>query len=349
MEMKTRLPLLLLTLALVALLAACGGGGGNTSVSNDAVAQVGSTPITKANFTSLMAVACARYKAQGQACPKVGTDTYTQLRDQAVTFLVQQEELTQEAKKLGVSVTNADVAKQVAQIQKTYYKNSKAKFLAALKKDDISLAQLEQYNLRPNLLSSKLQAKVTSNVQVSDAAAQKYYNDNKTSFTTPKTREVRHILVDKKSLAEKLEKELKNGASFATLAKKYSKDTGSAAQGGKLCVAHGGTSGACTQTVAPFDKAAFGLKTNEISLVHSVYGWHVIQPIGAVKPAHTQTFPEVESQIKANLESQQKQTAWTSWLAKMASDFKNKVAYQTGYTPAATTTAGATTSATTTG
>jgi len=347
--MKTRLPLMLLTLALVALLAACGGGGGNTSVSNDAVAQVGSTSITKANFTSLMAVACARYKAQGQPCPKVGTDTYTQLRDQAVTFLVQQEELTQEAKKLGVSVTNADVAKQVAQIQKTYYKNSKSKFLAALKKDDISLAQLEQYNLRPNLLSSKLQAKVTSNVQVTDAAAQKYYNDNKTSFTTPKTREVRHILVNNKALATKIEKELKNGASFASLAKKYSKDTGSAAQGGKLCVAHGGTSGACTQTVAPFDKAAFGLKTNEISLVHSVYGWHVIQPIGAVKPAHTQTFPEVESQIKANLESQQKQTAWTAWLAKMASDFKNKVTYQTGYTPAATTTAGATTPATTTG
>jgi parvulin-like peptidyl-prolyl isomerase len=349
MEMKTRLPLMLLTLALVALLAACGGGGGNTSVSNDAVAQVGSTSITKANFTSLMAVACARYKAQSQACPKVGTDTYTQLRDQAVTFLVQQEELSQEAKKLGVSVTNADVAKQVAQIQKTYYKNSKAKFLAALKKDDISLVQLEQYNLRPNLLSSKLQAKVTSNVQVTDAAAQAYYNKNKTSFTTPETREVRHILVKNKALAQQIETKLKNGASFASLAKKYSKDTGSAAQGGKLCVAHGGTSGACTQTVAPFDKAAFGLKTNELSLVHSVYGWHVIQPIGAVKPAHTQTFPEVDAQIKANLESQQKQTAWTAWLAKMASDFKNKVSYQTGYTPAATTTAGATTPATTTG
>lgn len=347
--MKTRLPLMLVTLALVALLAACGGGGGNTSVSNDAVAQVGSTSITKANFTSLMAVACARYKAQSQACPKVGTDTYTQLRDQAVTFLVQQEELSQEAKKLGVSVTNADVAKQVAQIQKTYYKNNKAKFLAALKKDDISLVQLEQYNLRPNLLSSKLQAKVTSNVQVTDAAAQAYYNKNKTSFTTPETREVRHILVKNKALAQQIETKLKNGASFASLAKKYSKDTGSAAQGGKLCVAHGGTSGACTQTVAPFDKAAFGLKTNELSLVHSVYGWHVIQPIGAVKPAHTQTFPEVDAQIKANLESQQKQTAWTAWLAKMASDFKNKVSYQTGYTPAATTTAGATTPATTTG
>ena len=156
---------------------------------------------------------------------------------------------------------------------------------------------------------------------------------------TPKTREVRHILVNSKSLAETIETKLKNGASFAALAKKYSKDTGSAAQGGKLCVAHGGTSGACQQTVPPFDKAAFSLKTNEISQpVHSVYGWHIIQALGAVKPAHTQTFAEVKSQIEANLASQQKQTAWQAWLAKMAKDFKGKVTYQTGYAPATTTT-----------
>ena len=111
------------------------------------------------------------------------------------------------------------------------------------------MPQLEQYSIAPNLLSSKLQAKVTSSVKVTDAAAQKYYNQNKTTFTTPKTREVRHILVNSKSLAEKLEQKLKGGESFAALAKKYSKDTGSAAHGGKLCVAHGTTSGACSQTV----------------------------------------------------------------------------------------------------
>ena len=346
--MKTRLPFLLVSLVLVASLAACGGGGSG-SVSNTAVAQVGSTPITKANFTSLMAVACARYKAQGQACPKVGTTTYTQLRDQAVTFLVQQEELQQEATKLGVTVTPKDVQNQVAQIQKAYYKNSRPKLLAALKKDGISLAQLEQFNLGPSLLSSKLQAKVTAGEAVSVAAAQKYYTQNKTSFTTPETREVRHILVNNKGLAEKIETKLKNGASFAALAKQYSKDTGSAAQGGKLCVAHGGTAGACQQTVAPFDKAAFSLKTNEISLVHSVYGWHVLQPIAAVKPAHTQTFNQVKAQIQQNLASQQKQEAWTKWLAKMANDFKHKVSYQTGYAPAATTTSASTAPATTTG
>jgi foldase protein PrsA len=338
MEMKTRLPFLLLPLVLVALLAACGGGGSGP-VPADAIAQVNSVPVTKASFNALLSVACARYKAQGQPCPKVGTPTYSSLRDSAVTFLVQQEELAQEAKKLGVNVTQKDIDKQVEQIKKTYYQGSEKKFLAALKKDDLTLAELEQYELRPNLLNQQIQNKVTSNVNVSDADAQKYYNQNKASFTTPETREIRHILVNSKSLADTIETKLKNGASFAALAKKYSKDTGSAAHGGKLCVAHGGTSGVCSQTVAPFDKSAFSLKTNQISQpVKSVYGWHVIQALGPIKPAHTQTFSEVKSQIEANLTSQQKQTAWQAWLAKLAKDFKGKVSYQTGYQPATTTT-----------
>jgi foldase protein PrsA len=344
MEMKTRLPFLLLSLLFVALLAACGGGGGGGQVPATAVAQVGSTPITKSTFTGLLTVACASDKAQGQPCPKVGTSTYATLRDSAVTFLVQQQELAQEAQKLGVSVSQKDVDKQVDQITKTYYQGSKQKFQQALKKDDLTLAQLEQYELRPKLLAQAVQNKVTSSIKISDAAAQKYYTQNKSSFTTPKTREVRHILVNSKSLAETLEQKLKNGASFAALAKQYSKDTGSAAHGGKLCVAHGGSSGACQQTVAPFDKAAFSLKTNEISQpVKSVYGWHIIQALSDVKPAKTQTFEQVRTQIKANLAAQQKQTAWQAWLAKMAKDYKGKVSYQAGYTPAATTAAATTT------
>src|SRR4051812_8916833 len=269
MEMKTRLPFLplalVLGLGLVALLAACGGGGNSGPVPADAIAQVDSTPVTKASFTALMSVACARYKAQQQPCPKVGTPTYSSLRGSAVTFLVQQEEMTQEAKKLGVTVTQKDIDKQVQQIKQTYYKGDEKKFEDALKKDDITLAELEQYELRPNLLGQKLQAKVTSDVKVSDAAAQKYYDQNKTSFTTPKTREVRHILVNSKSLADQIETKLKNGASFAALAKQYSKDTGSAAQGGKLCVAPGGTSGGRQQTGGPVDKTAVSLQGDEIS------------------------------------------------------------------------------------
>jgi foldase protein PrsA len=341
MDMKTPKALLMLPLALVAILAAgCGGGGSSGSVPADSVATVDGTPVTKTTFESLMNVAFAKYVAQGQKPPKVGTQTYDQLRDQAVTFLVQEDELQQEAKKLGVTVSQSDVDARLAQIKKSY---GAKKFAAALKTAHITLPEYELYSLRPTLLGEKLQNSVTKNVKVSQADAKKYYDANKRAFQTPKTREVRHILVSSKALANQLEAKLKNGASFAALAKKYSKDTASAKQGGKLCVAHGGSSGSCSQTVAPFDKAAFSLKTDEISKpVHSVYGWHIIQALSDVKPAHTQTFQEVSAQIQLNLAQEKKQSAWSAYLAKVKKDYANKVHYQNGYAPVTTSSPAAT-------
>ena len=326
--MKTRLPFLLLSLVLVAALAACGGGGSSGPVPADAIAQVGSTPVAKATFNDLKTFACAKYKVQGQACPTIGTPTYTSLRDGLVAFLVQETELQQEADKLGVSVTQKDVDQKVESIKKQYYQGSENKFDAALKKDDITLAQLEQFELRPSLLGQKVEEKIAGD----------YYNQHKSAFKTPETREVRHILVKSKTLAQKLEQQVKNGANFAKLAKKYSKDTGSAAQGGKLCVAHGAASPPCNPTVAPFDKATFSLKTNDVTLVHSVFGWHVLQAIGPVTPSQTETFAQIKSMIEANQAPPQVTAAWQAWLAKMGDDFKGKVSYATGYAPAATTT-----------
>jgi len=287
-----------------------------------------------------MNVAFAKYTAQGQKPPKVGTPTYTQLRDQAVTFLVQEDELQQEAKKLGVTVSQSDVDARLAQIKKSY---GAKKFVTALQTAHITLPEYELYSLRPTLLGEKLQSKVTQNIKVTQADAKAYYDKNKSAFITPKTREVRHILVSNKALADQIESKLKNGASFAALAKQYSKDTASARQGGKLCVAHGGSSGACQQTVAPFDKAAFSLKTHELSQpVRSVYGWHIIQALTPVTPSHTQTFQQVQSQIQLNLAQEKKQVAWSNYLAKVKKQYAGKVHYQNGYAPAASTTPAAT-------
>ena len=343
--MKTRPCLLSLSVVLVALLAACGGGGNSGPVSADSVARVGSTNITKASLNSVISYAIAITKSQGQKPPAVGTAAYTTLRSQAVAFLVNTEEYRQEGQKLGVSVTQQDVNKQVSLIQKSRFGGSKKKFEDTLKKDGITLAELEQYNIQPNLLTQKIQAKVTSSAKVSNAEALKYYNKNKSSFSTPAqtTRSVRHLLVSSKSQAEQLETKLANGASFAVLAKKYSKDTGSAQDGGKLTAVKG-------QLLKPFQDVAFSLKTGKVSQpVHTQVGWHIIQALGPVKntPAHVQSFADVKSQIQTNLVQQKQSTAWQNWLTQLAKDFDGKVKYQTGYAPATTSTP--TAPATTTG
>ena len=89
---------------------------------------------------------------------------------------------------------------------------------------------------------------------------------------------MRHILVNTQVARRQLDEQLKSGGDFAALAKKYSKDPSSAKGGGKLTITKG-------ETVAPFDKVAFSLKTGAISPpVHTQYGWHIIQALSAVKP-----------------------------------------------------------------
>ena len=327
MKMRRFLPVALL-LALVLVAAGCGGG--SQSVPASAVARVGNDTITKAQFAFLLAGAQRTYAARKSAFPKPGTTAYKALQDQAMQYLVQQAELEQKAKDMGVTVTSKDVDARLAQIKQQYFKGSQAAYLKQLKAQGLTEAQL-RLDLQSQILSEKLYTAVTGKLKVSDAEVTKYYNDNKTQYGTAESRDVRHILVNNKALADSLESQLKGGASFAALAKKYSKDPGSAKTGGKLTITKG-------QTVPEFDKTAFALKTNQISPpVHTQYGWHIIQALSAVKPATTTPLASVKAQISQQLLQTKRTAAMTKWLNDVKKSFAKKISYQAGYVPAATT------------
>ncbi|MGZ4373063.1 MAG: peptidylprolyl isomerase, partial [Gaiellaceae bacterium] len=254
-------------------------------------------------------------------------------------YLVQQSELTQKAKTLGITVTDADVQARIKQIKKQYFANNETKYKAQLKAQGLT-EPLLAINLRGQILSEKIYAKVTGNVKVTEADIKAYYKAHKSTYAQTASRDVRHILVNNKKLADTLEAQLKAGGDFAKLAKKYSKDPGSAAQGGKLTISKG-------QTVAPFDKVAFALKLNELSApVHTTYGWHVIQALSDVKPATQQPLKDVTESIRTQLLQTKKTDTINKWVDDVNKEYAKKVAYATGYTPLATTPA--TTPATTT-
>jgi foldase protein PrsA len=338
MKLFRLIPLFAL-LAVVGVVAGCGGSGAK-SVSSSDVAVVGSDSITKSQFATLMDGTKRAYVARKTPFPKVGTSQYKALQDQTLKYLVQQSELQQKAKGLGIVVTDKDVQARIAQIKKQYFSGSEAKYKQQLKAQGLT-EPLLAINLHGQILSEKLYAKVTGAVKVTDAEITKYYNDHKSTYAKAASRDVRHILVNSKKLADSIEAQLKAGGDFAKLAKKYSKDPGSAAQGGKLTITKG-------QTVAPFDKAAFALKTNEISPpVHTTYGWHIIQALAAVKPATQQPLKDVKASISTQLLQTKKTDTINKWVDDVNKEYAKKIAYQTGYTPlttAATTTAATTTS-----
>lgn len=148
--------------------AGCGGG-----VASDSVATVGSTGISKAEFTELMAEAKAQFKSQGVAFPAANSATYKAYKAQIVAYLVQAQLVAQSAKPLGVSVTDADVAAQVAQLKKTY--GGEAKLLALLKSSGMTMALLKK-SIKIQRLSQLAASKVTAGATVSAAQIQAYWH-----------------------------------------------------------------------------------------------------------------------------------------------------------------------------
>jgi len=323
-SMKRLIPLAFLSIALA--VAGCGGTSTATLGSDDA-AIVGSQTITKEQLSSLMDRAKKTYDVQKRPFPKPGTAEYEQLKGQAITYLIQRAEYAQEADAMGIKISDSDVDKRIEQLKKQYYAGSESKYEKTLKQQGLTQDQAKE-EVRASLIAEAVFKKVTDKVNVSQSDIKAYYDSHKSQYIQPQSREVRHILVTKKALAETLWSKLKAGASFAALAKKYSKDPGSASNGGKLTISKG-------QTVAEFDKTAFDLKKGELSPpIHTQYGYHIIQALSAVKPAQTTSLSKVQASIKQQLEQQEKNDLMTKWVdQKKKSYCKSRIKYQVGYEP----------------
>ena len=319
----SRLVLLLCALASIAL---AGCGGSSQDVPEDAVAVVDGQDIARSDYEALIAQAKKSYANQKRDFPAAGSQEFQTLRNQAVQFLVQREQFEQKAADLDVEVTEKQVDARLEQIQKQYFAGDKAKFEKQLKEQGITEKQVRN-DIRSQIVSEKIFAQVTGEVKVTEAQIADYYAKNKAQYSQPESREVRHILVKTKKQADALYAQLQAGADFAALAKKFSEDTGSKANGGKLTISKG-------QTVAPFDQTAFLLAKNAISKpVKTEFGYHIIQPLGATKAAKVTPLAEVEASIKQQLEQTKKNEAMTTWVDDLKKDYKDKVSYATGFTP----------------
>ena len=336
MSKPFRLALVPLAASLALLLAACGSGG--QSVPAGAVAVVNGTQISRSELNDWLAQAQKSYEAQKQQFPKVGTPQYQQLQSYWVAYLVQKAEFEQAAKDLGVTISKKDVDKGVSDYVKAKFGGSRKNFEKALKAQDFPESTFRQ-TIELSVLSQKIFDAVTKDVKVSEQDALAYYNQNIATYQQKASRDVRHILIAKKKangqvdypksekFAFQVYNQLKNGANFAALAKKYSADTQSAREGGKLTIQQG-------QTVPEFDKVAFGLGTRQISTpIKTTFGYHIIQPLTKVKPGHTTPFAKVADSIRATLLQQKKQEAVTTWGENLTKKYKNKVHYATGFAP----------------
>lgn len=147
---------------------------------------------------------------------------------------------------------------------------------------------------------------------ISEQAVEAHYQKNSAAYSSPESRDVRHILLRlaEDAPAAEVEKvtarmqdivaELKKGADFAALAKKYSEDTQSAPNGGEVGSIERGN------TVPTFEEAAFALaKDGDVSEpVRSPFGLHLIK-LNSHKPARQLPLAQVAPEIRKELATMQ--------------------------------------------
>jgi parvulin-like peptidyl-prolyl isomerase len=308
---------------LAVLVAACGGSKSKTA------ATVGGEAIPASRIDVLMNSARVNYQHNGRAFPAKGSAGYLTLQDRALGYLIVAKELEQRAAtNLGVRVTDAQVAAAVKHAQDAQFGGSEDKLNASIKAQGLTRAEYEEEE-RLALTQVAVTKKIASGATVTSKQIKAYYDSHPKLFSRPPSRTVREIRVDKVDLARSLYKRLKNGADFATLVRKYSKDTAVKTTGGKFTVYKGAGNAYLT-------KVALALRTGQIAEPFvTVHGWHIIQALSPVKPVTVFPLSEVSDTIRKTLGKQAKSTKVSKWVVETKRTYcaKGKVTYGKGYTP----------------
>jgi foldase protein PrsA len=343
--------------AAILVLAACGGD----NIPGDSVAKVGGSPVKKADFTHWMNVAAissqqqtgqtgtpqipqppdftacvaqlkksAPKPAKGQPSP---TDAqykaqckqqYEGLRDQTMQFLISANWIQGEAADQGIKVSDADVDKQFAKTKQQSFPKE-ADFQKFLKSSGMSLADIK-FRVKVEQLSQKLREKIVKGKdKVTDAQVAAYYNKNKARFAQPERRDLQIVLTKTKAKSDQARAELQGGASFKSVATKYSIDQASKNQGGVLLAVAKG------QQEKALDEAVFSAKPNKLTgPVKTQFGFYVFK-VSKVTPASQQDLKQATPTIKQLLAQQGQQTALDSFVKDFQKKWKDKTNCRSGY------------------
>lgn len=304
------------------------------SFAKKGIIQVNGEVITKDQFEKAITkeIDNSPFKAFGGADNFVMSDDnfmYVLYKEKVVKELIVKTLLEAEIEKRGIKVSEDDMkAEMKSVIDKV---GSKEELNKLLKQRGVSNGEFNE-DLKTQIEIKKLVNSI-SNINISDADAQKYYNENLNKFKHPEKVRASHILISsdllqiikevksknknisaselnekveqiqakQKAKAEAVFAEVKaNPDNFEKIAQQKSEDKVSGERGGELGFF------SKNDMVPEFSNAAFAMKPNTISssLVRSNYGYHIIKVTDRIE-AGTTPYAKVKDEIKFYLETQE--------------------------------------------
>lgn len=186
---------------------------------------------------------------------------------------------------------------------------------ASIEIDDDAIEQ--RYESRSELYMSPDQVRidyievsledVKQAVQVNAGELRQRYEDNLGAYSTPEKREASHILIkvgdaddsdEKLAQIREIRERIVAGESFADLAREFSEDPGSAADGGSLGEIERGF------MVQTFETALFSMEVDQLSEpVKTGFGWHLIK-LHSISGGETRDFESVRAELEDELRTE---------------------------------------------
>jgi peptidyl-prolyl cis-trans isomerase C len=271
---------------------------------DDVVARVGDSTIKWEDLDKACTAYTRQFSGSGRTFPESQMD---RLRYDLLGEMITREVLFQAAK--GAAPTNLEAQVKLQLEQTKAQAGGEEAFAAALADIGGTPAEFEKRIRETLLIQNSVRDYVEPRVKVTEDDAKKFYDTNRGKFATPEQVRASHILilVPPEATAEVRTQKLaqikaaaalaKSGEKFEDLAKKFSEDPGSAANGGDLRYFGRG------QMVKEFEEAAFALKPGEISdIVTTQYGYHILK-LTDRRPAGERNFAEVKDDIERYLKN----------------------------------------------
>lgn len=271
---------------------------------NDVAARVNGEVIEKSEIDSQIEMLKKRSPQMFEG--EAGESLLLEYKQRTLDNLINDVLARQAAEERGINVSDKDVQAKIDELKAQF--PDAAWFEQALEQSGQTLEELKS-EVRRQLVLERLLAELVKDSKITEDEIKKYYESNKARFVDQAAVRASHILFDQadKSTAESVLAEIRKGADFAALAKKYSKDVATAASGGDL-------GWPTTPYVPEFQTALDALKLGEVSgLVKTQYGWHIIK-VTDKRAERQRPLDEVRDEIEELISQQRKADAYRKFL-----------------------------------
>ncbi len=190
----------------------------------------------------------------------------------------------------------------------------KRQYLSGIIKETVLLEKAYELNIHKNkevrerieelkreiILTAAVDHLKNNEIQVSDYEIRDYYEKNQEDFVNPEEVKISHILLNDEKKAREVLANIRQGASFAGMAREHSVDTVTAINDGDLGYFKRG------EFANPqFAEAVFELdNVGEVSdVIQTSFGYHIAQLTGR-RTGREKTFEEAQEEIIEELEQQ---------------------------------------------